>query len=75
MSDFVSSLIRTYVPLAVASELTEKHVALGSQNDAHAALGKRIESPRPADTPAPVTGAPAEGEAPAAEGENSESEG
>ncbi len=66
------------VPLALASELTDKHVALGSQNGAEAALGARIESPRPAETPVPAPeateGEGATGEEPA-EGENAESEG
>ncbi len=46
----VSSQIN--VPLAVAAELTETHVALGSQQRSEAALGERIEAPRPAEVPA-----------------------
>lgn len=46
----VSSQIN--VPLAIAAELTDTQVALGSQQRSEAALGKRIEAPRPAETPA-----------------------
>lgn len=74
-----STAARINVPLALASELTGKHIALGSQNGAQAALGTRIESPRPAEavTPAPET--PAQGEDAAgavpAEDQNAGSEG
>lgn len=71
-----STAARINVPLAIATELTEKHIALGSQHEAEAALGTRIESPRPAETPTPTPEATTEDDgAPAPEGETAESEG
>ncbi|MFT0848602.1 copper transporter [Actinomycetaceae bacterium L2_0104] len=46
----VSSQIN--VPLAIAAELTDSHVALGTEQRSEAALGQRIEAPRPAENPA-----------------------
>ncbi|MFT3942763.1 MAG: copper transporter [Ancrocorticia sp.] len=69
-----STAARINVPLALASELTNKHVALGSQNGAEAALGVRIESPRPALTPTPAPETPAEGENATGEGGAGEGE-
>lgn len=70
-----STAARINVPFAIATELTEKHIALGSQQGAEVALATRIESPRPAETPTATPEATTNDETPAAEGENAESEG